>query len=197
MNVADVRAPEAGRIDLGMQVVPETDMMMMLASISEKLERIDQTLTGLQQRVQAVEELKEDLVPIANAAFTMASDRLLELEQKGTLSFVREGLKIAENITSSFTPEDVHLLGENIVGILHTVRNFTQPEVLDAADRAAQALAGPVEDGKKFGLIRGLRDPDVRRGMTLLLSVLRELGQEAGKKTENHEPAESIAAAAF
>lgn len=189
MNVADVEA-----LEVGMEVVPETDVMMLLASISEKLERIDQTLTGLQLRVQSVEELKEDLVPIANAAFTMASDRLLELEQNGTLAFAQEGLKIAENITSSFTPEDVHLLGENVVSILHTVRNFTQPEVLDAADRAAQALAEPVEDGKKFGLIRGLRDPEVRRGMTLLLSVLRELGNESVKRSENHEPAESLAA---
>jgi len=66
------------------------------------------------------------------------------------------------------------------------VRNLTQPEVLDVADRAAVALkdTDPISQ-KKIGLFKALRDPDIRRGMTLMLGVMRELGSDPanGKNT--------------
>ena len=86
---------------------------------------------------------------------------------------------MAEIVATSFNEEDVRLLGENVVHILKTTRNLTQPEVLDVADRAAVALKDTeAHPQKKIGLLKALRDPEIRRGMTLMLSVMRELGSE-------------------
>jgi uncharacterized protein YjgD (DUF1641 family) len=83
-------------------------------------------------------------------------------------------VKVAETVATSFTPEDVRLLGQNVVSIFNTVRNLTQPQMLGVADRAAEALKS--EPDTRFGLIRSMRDPEIRRGMALLFAVLRELG---------------------
>ena len=84
-------------------------------------------------------------------------------------------------MSSSFTPEDVRALGENIVHIPMTVRNLTQPEVLDLADRASEALGGKktTQPVGTFGLLRALRDPEIQRGTGVLLDLLRSLGREA------------------
>jgi uncharacterized protein YjgD (DUF1641 family) len=175
-----MRSEEAAALDSGMEVVPETDMMMVLTSVCERLENIERSLTTLERRLEGIVELREDMMPVANEVFQVASAKLSAMEEDGTIDFVREGLQVLRNVSTSFTPDDVRLLGQNVVSILLTVRNLTQPEVLDVADRAAHALVEPVPS-KRPGLLKGLRDPEVKRGMALLLSVLRELGQDTTK----------------
>lgn len=108
--------------------------------------------------------------------------KLHDLDRKGAVEFVVEGARMAEIAATSFTAEDVRLLGENIVTILRTVRSLTQPEVMQIADRVAGALhdaeTRKAAAERRGGLFRALRDPDVRRGMTVMISVLRELGHE-------------------
>ena len=83
-------------------------------------------------------------------------------------------------ISTSFTQEDVKALGDNVVHILHTVRSLTQPEVLDLADKAAGALKeAPAQPLGRIGLLKSFRDPEVRKGLTMFLTVLRELGGES------------------
>ena len=126
-------------------------------------------------------ELGQDLMPMANGIIHLTSDRLQEFERDGTLDFVREGVRMMQRVSTSFTPEDVRLLGDNIVHILMTVRNLTQPEILNLADRASEALqakAAPKPVGT-LGLLRALRDPEVQKGTGILLELLRSLGRES------------------
>ena len=119
---------------------------------------------------------------MANGIIHLTSDRLQEFEKDGTLEFVREGVKVLRQVSSAFTPEDVRLLGDNIVHILMTVRNLTQPEILNMADRATMALkdkATPTPVGT-LGLLRAMRDPEVKKGTGVLLELLRSLGRDAG-----------------
>ncbi len=156
------------------------DTAAALTEINQKLDRISLVVDDLDRRMESFDDLKEDLVPIAHGALKIAYKRLHELEQEGALDFAAESVQVLRTISTSFSREDVRLLGDNIVSILKTVRNLTQPEVLGVADRAALALreAQPAKTGK-LGLFRALRDPEVRRGMTLLLGVLRELGSDS------------------
>jgi len=156
------------------------DTAAALTEINQKLDRISLVVDDLGRRLESFDDLKEDLVPIAHGALKIACNRLQELEQEGALDFAAESVRMLRTISTSFSREDVRLLGDNIVSILQTVRNLTQPEVLGVADRAALALreAQPARAGK-LGLFRALRDPEVRRGMTLLLGVLRELGSDS------------------
>ena len=153
------------------------DLKHQMDRLEEKLDRILGYTEALEHRVEALTELREDFVPILNDAGRLASHRLQEWDRSGALGVVKEGLKMMETVATSFDEEDVRLLGENVVGILRTIRSLTQPEILEIADRAAEA-----DTGKRAGLIRSMRDPDVRRGMTILMAVLRELGGEPNEE---------------
>lgn len=185
MTVADV-------MDLTCAEEDRPELEAQLCRLDQKLDYIVTSIDGLHRRVESLEELREDLWPMVQGASHQISRKLHELDRNGALASAAEGVKVAETVATSFTPEDVRLLGENIVSILRTVRNLTQPEVLEKADRAALALRDADGDsGKAMGLFRALRDPEVRRGMTLMLGVLRELGHEDETERADAVPAGS------
>jgi uncharacterized protein YjgD (DUF1641 family) len=170
MTVADV---------MDMNQDNASELVDQLRQMNAKLDRIDGVLDTLQHRVESLEDIREDLWPMIHGASHQITRKLHELEQSGALGFVTEGAKMAEVVATSFTQEDVRLLGQNVVHILQTVRGLTQPEVLDIADRAAVALKDTESHPKKkIGLLRALRDPEIRRGMTLMLGVMKELGTD-------------------
>ena len=55
------------------------------------------------------------------------TERLDAYDKRGFFTFGREMLKVLEQIVTTYSEEDVQQLGANIVGILDTVRNITQP----------------------------------------------------------------------
>lgn len=178
MTVADVMDMDAGPADAGA-------ILEELRQINRKLDRLEQVVDSVTFRLESLEEMREDLWPMVQGASHQISMKLHELEQRGAVGFAREALKVGERIATSFNEEDVHLLGENVVHILQTVRNLTQPEVLDVADRAAVALRETeAQPAKKMGLWKAMRDPEIRRGMSLMLTVLREMGHETNTKSQ-------------
>jgi uncharacterized protein YjgD (DUF1641 family) len=84
---------------------------------------------------------------------------------------------------TSFGEEDVSRLGDNIVLILNTVKDMTQPEILGFIRNtlvvAEQEIEKPV-DISYSGLLRQMRDPEVRRGLALTMRVLHVIGAQAG-----------------
>jgi len=155
--------------------------MEKLYEACQKLDRATEILLELKRDKEMVMELGQDLMPMANGIIHLTSDRLQEFERDGTLDFIREGVQVLRRVSTAFTPEDVRLLGENIVHILMTVRNLTQPEVLDLADRATTALkdkTSPAPVGT-LGLLKAMRDPEVKKGTGVLLELLRSLGRDA------------------
>jgi len=156
--------------------------MEKLFEACQKLDRATEILLELKRDKEMVMELGQDLMPMANGIIHLTSDRLQKFEEDGTLDFLREGVRVMQQVSTAFTPEDVRLLGDNIVHILMTVRNLTQPEILNMADRATTALkdkTAPTPVGT-LGLLRAMRDPEVRKGTGVLLELLRSLGRDAG-----------------
>ena len=168
------------------EAVDTASLEAMLAEINGRLERMERCVDDVSKRLESFDDLKEDLMPMAHSGLQMAYRRMHELEQNGTLDFVKESARVAETISTSFTPDDVRLLGENVVSILNTVRNLTQPEMLGVADRAATALQAEPEG--RVGLFKAMRDPEIRKGMALLFGVLREIGQVSTAKQLAAEP---------
>lgn len=106
------------------------------------------------------------------------------MEQKGYFAFARSGMRIVDNVVTSFTEEDVDRLGDNIVLILNTVKDMTQPEIMNFVrntfQRAEREVEKPVNTSI-LSLMGQLRDPAVRRGLALTLRVLRVVGEQAAQ----------------
>lgn len=125
--------------------------------------------------------LLDEVQPIALQAFNTSVETLDRLEREGYFAFAQEGWRILERIVEEFDQEDVRALGENIVTILSTVRNMTQPEILNLANNAISAInpEEEVEDISTLRLIRELGDPRVRRGMARLLNLVKSLDDQS------------------
>ena len=134
-------------------------------------------------QLESMMDLAETVGPLANEAFGKAVDEMTELERKGYFSFARGGMQIMDNVVTSFSEEDVNRFGDNVVLILNTVKDMTQPEILNFVRNtllvAEKEIDKPV-DISYMGLMRMMRDPEVRRGLALTMRVLQVVGAQAG-----------------
>jgi uncharacterized protein YjgD (DUF1641 family) len=131
----------------------------------------------LLERLEAGMDLADEVNILGKQVFSSVVESLNEMEQKGYFAFALQGMQIVERIVAEFDDEDVKALGDNIVTILSTVRNMTQPEILNLANNALIAIdpRAQVEDISPLQLIRELADPSVRRGMARLLNMVKVL----------------------
>lgn len=169
-----------------------------MGSLSERLVEYDVDLNDLTRfakttldSLPAIEAALNQLRPLAELvsaaseltgdALTAATSKLGEADERGYFRFAKGVSGIADRVVTSFTEDDVDALGENIVLILNTVKDMTQPEVMGMLQRTIHTVQDqdePVDPPSVIGLLKEMRDPDVRRGLGRLLAVLRSMGQE-------------------
>lgn len=154
-----------------------------LLRLFKRILRNGRNLEKMLDQFESILDLIETVNPLADDAFGKAVDTLAEMEHKGYFTFARGGARIMENIITSFTEEDVQKLGDNVVLILNTVKDMTQPEIMNFVRQTLMVAEKEVEnpvDSSLLGLMRQMRDPAVRRGLALTMRVLHVIGSQAG-----------------
>ncbi len=147
----------------------------------KRLLRNTHSFIRLMDYIEAGIGFSEEVSLLGTQMFNNLVETLDRLEHEGYFGFLNEGWNIVERIVTEFSEEDVKALGDNIVTILGTVRTMTQPEILNLANNAIGAIeASPVEDEdiSTLALLRELSDPQVRRGMSRLLNIVKALANE-------------------
>lgn len=161
----------------------------------KRLMRNGRNFEKLLDQLESLMDLSDTMGPLADEAFTKAVDSLAEMEQKGYFTFARGGARIMDNVVTSFSEEDVNHLGDNVVLILNTIKDMTQPEVMNFIRNTLLVAEHEVEkpvDISYTALLRQMRDPAVRRGLALTMRVLHVVGEQAaptGNGTGNQLPA--------
>jgi uncharacterized protein YjgD (DUF1641 family) len=96
-----------------------------------------------------------------------------------------------DNVVGEFTVEDVHLLANNLVAILQTVKNLTQPEVLQSINNAVEIYKkidfDSVEEYTFWKAFREVNKPEMRRGLGFLIKFLRNLSAHSTAQLETPE----------
>lgn len=167
----------------------EVESSVQLEDILHLFKRLLRNTRNLEQMLdqfESVMELVNDISPLTQNAFFSLMNQLDEFERKGYFVFVEGGLKIIDNIVTSFSEEDVKLLGENIVLILQTMKEMTQPEIMTMLRQTvqmAQAEETEAKDISLLSIIRQLNDPAVKRGLVRTLNVLKTV---ANSSQNNH-----------
>jgi len=150
------------------------DLLFLL----KRILRDTHMLVGLLDQVEAVADLAEEGQVMGKRIFHQVTMELDRLEREGYFGMARAGWAIVERIVAEFSEEDVQALGDNIVTILTTVRNMTQPEVMALANNAVGALREKTVETKPtstFALLRELGKPETRVGMSRLLNLVQAL----------------------
>jgi uncharacterized protein YjgD (DUF1641 family) len=152
-----------------------------LLRLLKRLLRNGPTFEKLLNQLESIMDLIDTVGPMGDEAFSKAVDVLQAAEHKGYFAFARGGMRIADNVVTSFTEDDVEKLGDNVVLMLNTVKDMTQPEIL-ALVRVIVAqseveVAKPVNTSLR-ALIGQMRDPNVRRGLALTMRLLSVVGAQ-------------------
>jgi uncharacterized protein YjgD (DUF1641 family) len=137
-------------------------------------------LEGL-NRLEMMMELYDETQRIGQGVFNQAIEKLDLLEREGYFAFAQSAWRILERIVQEFSEEDVDALGDNIVTILNTVKNLTQPEIMAMTNNALHAMQTDTvsdADVSTLSLLRDLRDPRVRQGMARMLNMLKVIADQ-------------------
>jgi uncharacterized protein YjgD (DUF1641 family) len=154
-----------------------------LVRLLKKIIRQGPRLELMVDQIDGVMDLLSVAGPISKEAVAKATVVFDDLDRKGYFGFAQSGMRMADNVVTSFTAEDANRLADNIVLILNTVKDMTQPEIMNFLRTtllvAEKEVEKPVDTGY-LSLMRQLNDQSVRRGLALTLRVLRVVGQQAG-----------------
>lgn len=145
-------------------VVSESSLHDQLAAIEAKLDYVV-------ERQRFLEELIDDMMPVARDALAVAAVKFQALEDEGVF-------------------EDVKRLVGNAGALLDTVRSATQPDVLALANDAIDVVhhVDDVAPVNLFGAVKATRDQDVQRGLAVALAILQKLGRAHGEPTTSVVP---------
>jgi uncharacterized protein YjgD (DUF1641 family) len=157
--------------------------MSDVASLARAVLRDASVLEAWIEPLRSLAALADEVGPLATPAVTSLNDRLQQLDERGYFSFARQVAGVLDNVVTSFTDEDIKLLGDNIVLILQTVKQMTQPEVMGLLGRTALTIQhieteAAAKAPSTLALVRQMRDPQVRRGLARLLATLQTIGAE-------------------
>jgi hypothetical protein len=164
-------------------VPTSTDLESRLDAMTQALSELTADMRARQRAMEPIHDLVSDLAPVSHQAMSIATQALADLERRGYGEFTRAGFGVVDRIVGAFGKDDVEALGANIVLILETVKEMTQPEVMTMLRRTASLVREqrdePVDPPSLLGILNELRDRDVRRGLDRMVRLLRSVGREA------------------
>lgn len=153
-----------------------------LLYLVKHLLRDTQLLVSTLDQLEALHDLADEAQILGKQMFNQVVDQLETMEQAGYFEFARGGMYVMERVVNEFGEEDVRALGDNIVLILNTVKDMTQPEIMHFIRNtmllAEKEIEKPVDIS--YGSLLGqMRDPEVRHGLALTMRVLKAIGSQA------------------
>ncbi len=143
-------------------------------------------LVWLLEQLESARDLLGDLERITDEAVPALTQTLQRLEERGYFAFFAEALRIIDNIVGHYSPEDVRLLADNIVLIVDTIKELTQPDVMLLLQEFTDTFREVSEqaetaDVSMRNIFRLLRDPHVRRGLVITMQTLRLISLGRGQ----------------
>ncbi|MDX1702592.1 MAG: hypothetical protein R3250_18320, partial [Melioribacteraceae bacterium] len=89
-------------------------------------------VNNIRQTFELLENAKgflEDFTPVSRELVFDIMNKLDEYDRKGYFQFMKELENVTEKVVTSFTVDDIKALGDNIVTILQTIKELTQPDM--------------------------------------------------------------------
>jgi len=170
----------ARELDEVRDFVEPADMLRFTKRLLRDLPYIE----ALLDQVESMSGLAADVGPLTGAMFQVLMERLDYLEQRGYFTFARGLWAITERVITSFSEDDLQQLGDNIVLMLDTAKEMTQPEVMRLLQRTAHEVRSA--EAEEVGLLKmmwRMRSPAARRGMGRMLKVLESFDDAAAPET--------------
>jgi uncharacterized protein YjgD (DUF1641 family) len=139
--------------------------------------------------LESVMDLKKDALPIANEVILEFSRTLNKMEQKGYFEFAKELAHVMDNVVTNFSADDIRQLADNIVFMLQTVKNVTQPDMLMAVNNAIKVYGSiQTEDIKPYSIwkmLREMKSPEMKSALGFMVAFMKNLSKQNIQSTKN------------
>jgi len=166
-----------------------------LLRLFKRLLRNGRNLDKMLDQLESLSDLLATVSPLADEAFAKAIDTLAEMERKGYFRLARNGMRSLDHMVTSLTEEEVGRLADGGESLFGAIKEVSQPETIrilrDILLAAGREIGRPV-DISYLGLLRQLGNPEVRRGLGLMLRVLQAVGAQV--PASGHEAVSTQAA---
>jgi len=133
----------------------------------------------------SVMDFAKDVGPIANEVIIDTTKKLNEFEQKGYFEFLKEFGAVIDNIVTHYGVVDIRLLADNVVAILDSLKNLTQPEMLKSINSAVKVFSlmemDQIPEYSIFRVMREINRPEMKKAWGFLHTFLINMA----KSTEN------------
>lgn len=150
-----------------------------LSALLIKLIRNIGTFNQMMDTLESVTDFMKDASPIINQVGLDAIAKFSEFEEKGYLDFFKELISISDNIVTHFSPKDVRDLANNIVSILETVKNLTQPDMMGAINNALTVFKSmDTENIPEYSIwkaLRAMQTPEMKKSIGFMITFLQNL----------------------
>ncbi len=159
------------------------DFLKLVKKIIRNIHNINEVI----HKFESLLDFFEDGKPIGKDLFQDLLYRLDELDRKGYFEFIAELFRVADNVVTHFGVEDVKLLGENIVSILETVKNLSQPDMLHSINNAVSIYKDldtqQIEEYTIWRALKELRTPEMKKGIGFIMTFLKNLSRYQNNTT--------------
>ena len=171
--------------DRKVEIEPE-QLMELGISFLKNIENFNALMKGLESAM----DLMEDLGPIVNETLIDVTKQIGVFEEKGYFDFIRESGKIIDNVITGFSNEDVRMLSDNVVLILNTVKDMTQPKMLKSMDNAFKVFANieieNIPEVSVWKLMRTMNKPEVKKGIGFLTTFMENISKNIEQTTKSN-----------
>jgi uncharacterized protein YjgD (DUF1641 family) len=154
------------------------DFLHLLKKILQNTQNITMVMTKFESGLDFFADAK----PVGKELFNDTLGKLNEIDQKGYFQFIKELLNVADRVVDHFPEEDVKLLGDNIISILETVKELTQPEMLTAINNAVGIYKNldpkDIPQYSIWKVIREINTPEIKRGIGFVITFLKKITAE-------------------
>ncbi len=166
--------------DQNVEIHPEE-----LQELGIRLIRNVKNINTILDLMESMTDLAKDVAPIANEIIIDGTKKLHEFEQKGYFEFLGEMGQIIDNIVSAYGKEDMRALADNVVTIMETIRNLTQPEMLSSVNNAVKIFASmDIDEAPSysiFKLMREMNQPEMKKALGFFVMFMKNLNNTENK----------------
>lgn len=137
------------------------------------------TISKVIQQLESTKDFLKDASPLMREYIIDFMAKLDEFDRKGYFEFIKESQNVVDKVVTSFSKDDIKALGDNIVTILNTVKNLTQPDMLHTINNALNVYKQldivVSKDVSFIKLIKELNTPEVKRGLAFAIQFLKNI----------------------
>ena len=157
--------------------VDPNDLTDLAFALVRNVKNFKEALNGFEMMMDFIKEVQ----PIANDAIIEWTHMVAEFDQKGYFEFFRNVMPVLDNIVSGLSREDLVDLSENVMTIIHTMKDLTQPQMLKSIDNAVKVYSSiETENIPSYSIwkfIREINSPEMKKAFGFALTFLKNMSK--------------------